>query len=191
VYPVTQIQWQSVMGHNPSRFQGDDRPVESITWHDCQKFCETLAGITHKPIRLPTEAEWEYACRAGTTTDYYNGDGVEALRKVGWYIDNSGGKTHPVGKLAPNAWGLYDMHGNICEWCQDAYAAYQTRDVEDPCCHSGEFCAGYPDRRVQRGGCWDSDPEMCRSAYRIRIPAGTGDPGHLRCQGLRVCFGGV
>jgi formylglycine-generating enzyme required for sulfatase activity len=131
VYPVTQAQWQAVMGSNPSRFKGDSLPVETVSWHDCQAFCNCLSAKTGRVVRqppqkkytfrLPFESEWEYACRAGTTTAYYSGNGEAVLGLAGWYYGNSGGKTHPVGKLAANAWGLYDMHGNVWEWCADWY----------------------------------------------------------------------
>jgi formylglycine-generating enzyme required for sulfatase activity len=161
LYPVTQEQWQVVMGSNPSRFQGADRPVETVTWNDCQDFCERLAKSMSTPVRLPTEAEWEYACRAGTTTDYHGGNGEGALKKVGWFSGNSNGQTKPVGLLAPNAWGLYDMHGNVGEWCQDWHGPYPEDDVKDP---SGPEAAGY---RSLRGGSWNYPPEFCRAAHRL------------------------
>ncbi|MBI4570177.1 MAG: formylglycine-generating enzyme family protein, partial [Planctomycetes bacterium] len=116
-YEVTQHQWQAVMGSNPSEFTnaGLDAPVETVSWDDCQKFCEK-AGL-----RLPSEAEWEYACRAGTTTRYSFGDAESALAEYAWHDANSGGTTHPVGQKKPNGWGLYDMHGNVWEWCEDWY----------------------------------------------------------------------
>src|SRR5262249_9745907 len=122
IYPVTQAQWDAVMASNPSHFKGPDRPVESVPWDDCEAFCRKLTELTGHLCRLPTEAEWEYACRAGTTTAYSFGDKAK-LGEHGWYEANSGGQTQPVGKQKPNAWGLYDMHGNVWEWCQDWYAA--------------------------------------------------------------------
>ena len=127
-YEVTQAQWQEIMGNNPSYFKGDlSRPVEQVSWDDCQEFIEKLnartevksAGIT---FRLPTKEEWEYACRAGSTGKYgLLADGREgSLDEMGWYRDNSGSKTHPVGQKKPNAWGLYDMHGNVWEWTASA-----------------------------------------------------------------------
>ena len=98
VYPVTQAQWQAVMGYNPSNFPGANRPVEMVSWDDCQEFCQKMAELTGKPIRLPTEAEWEYACRAGTTGEYFSGNGEDALKKVGWYDGNSGSKPMPLAR---------------------------------------------------------------------------------------------
>jgi formylglycine-generating enzyme required for sulfatase activity len=122
---TTQAQWRAVMGTDPSYFKGDDRPVERVSWHDCCSFCEklnALLGQQHPdvgPFRLPTEAEWEYACRAGTTGPL-NVPGA-TLDEVAWHNGNSGGETHPVKQKKPNAWGLYDMLGNVCEWCQDVW----------------------------------------------------------------------
>jgi formylglycine-generating enzyme required for sulfatase activity len=177
VFTVTQSQWRAVMNDNPSHFRGDDRPVEKVSWDDCQEFCQKMRQLTGKSIRLPTEAEWEYACRAGTTTDY-NGDGEEALRKVGWYNGNSDKQTHPVGKLAPNVWGLYDMHGNVYQWCEDWYGPYSKDDKTDP---KG---ANFGGSRVLRGGSWGTLPGYCRSAPRDwSAPARR----YIRC-GCRVCF---
>jgi formylglycine-generating enzyme required for sulfatase activity len=164
-YEVTQREWTTVMGANPSSFKGDERlPVEKVSWHDCQVFLAKAGD----GLRLPTEAEWEYACRAGTTTMYYSGDTPGDLDAVAWYGVNSGGKTHVVGGKRPNAWGLYDMHGNVWEWCQEEY---------------GE--GGWA--RVIRGGAWikysgDSDLRVCRSAYRGRDNAS----GRRDYQGFRV-----
>ena len=116
-YEVTQAQWKDVMGKNPSGFKGDNRPVEEVSWEDVQEFIRRLnareQGVTY---RLPTEAEWEYAARAGSTTAYSFGDDTLQLGEYAWYWENADGTTHPVGQLKPNAWGLYDMHGNVWEW---------------------------------------------------------------------------
>jgi len=164
VHQVTQAQWQAVMGSNPSYFEGDTRPVETVSWKDCQKFCRKLGEREGKRYRLPTEAEWEYVCRAGTATEYCSGNGLKALRKVGWcsYDGDIGSaeETKPVGQFQPNAWGLYDMHGNVWEWCQDGKRIYTSGDIKDP---KG------PDNnqvRVIRGGSWDHVPRGCRAAFR-------------------------
>ncbi len=125
VHPVTQAQWKSVMGFNPAHFVGDEnRPVESITWFEAVEYCQKLGKQTNWLITLPTEAEWEYACRAGTGTEYHTGNGEEALKKAGWYQANSKNTTQPVGKLAANDWNLQDMHGNVWEWCLDGKRSY-------------------------------------------------------------------
>jgi len=122
---VTQGQWQAVMGNNPSNFKGEDSlPVEQVSWEDCQSFLQKLSQKEGKEYRLPSEAEWEYACRAGSTTRYFYGDEESKLGEYAWYQDNSGNMTQPVGQKKPNAWGLYDIYGNVGEWCQDWYIAY-------------------------------------------------------------------
>jgi formylglycine-generating enzyme required for sulfatase activity len=179
VFPVTQAQWQAVLGYNPSNFRGDDRPVEMVSWDDCQEFCKKLAELTGKPTRLPTEAEWEYACRAGTTTEYWNGNAEESLKKAGWYGGNSGRQTHTVGELkSPNPWGLHDVHGNVWEWCQDWYGGLTTANQTDP--------TGQPkgENRVVRGGAWNYDAPVCLAAFRNNYVPGTRS-GSI---GLRVCF---
>jgi formylglycine-generating enzyme required for sulfatase activity len=177
VFPVTQAQWQAVMGYNPSHFRGDDHPVEQVSWDDCQEFCQKLAELTGKPIRLPTEAEWEYACRAGTTSDYWSGNGDEARKKVSWESGNSNQQTQPVGKKLANAWGPFDVHGNVWEWCQDFYGPYSDgNNTNTPGPTSG-------DARVLRGGSWENDT-FCRAATRLsRHPAGRN-----KCACCRVCF---
>ena len=157
-FEVTQSQWTAVMGNNPANFWGDNNPVEQVTWEDCKKFLEKLNAMPEVrasglAFRLPTEAEWEYACRAGGTGDYCKlADGTEitksTLGEVAWYSNNSEKKTHPVGLKKPNAFGLYDMHGNVYEWCEDLYQA------------------GYS-YRVRRGGSWFKDSENCTAGYRI------------------------
>jgi formylglycine-generating enzyme required for sulfatase activity len=160
---VTQGQWRKVMGKNPSYFQqcGDDCPVEHVSWHDAQEFIKKLNRMekTDK-YRLPTEAEWEYACRAGSTSTWCFGDNEAKLGEYAWYRENSGSKTHPVKQKKPNAWGLYDMHGNVWGWVQDRYGDYPAGPVTDPTgSASGE-------RRVLRGGSWCHNSRYTRSANR-------------------------
>ncbi len=158
--PVTQAQWTAVMGNNPSDFKGDDLPVEQVSYDDAIAFCDKLSQKEGKHYRLPTEAEWEYACRAGTTSSFYTGEGDAALDQAGWYSGNSGNTTHPVGQKKPNAWGLYDMHGNVWQWCSDWYGDYPQGDATDPQGPDGGTA------RVLRGGAWYYDPRFCRCAYR-------------------------
>jgi len=168
--PVTQGQWKAVMGNNPSRFfpERDDHPVESISWYDCQKFIERLNSSGEHIYRLPTEAEWEYACRAGKNFSCSEGEIVELfcdhdpnLDAVGWYCGNSDRATHPVGQKKPNPWGLYDLHGNVLEWCQDWYGTYPTTPQTDP---TGPITGP---GQVIRGGSWFSNAKSCRAAARF------------------------
>jgi len=136
--PVTQAMWEAVMGENPSYFNegngAEDRPVECVSWNDVQEFIKKLNEIYEDDgieFRLPTEAEWEYACRAGSTTAYHFGDDPSELSKYAWYGENSGGRTHRVAQKKPNAWGLYDMHGNVWEGCQDEYKSRKNMTVKD------------------------------------------------------------
>ena len=172
-YEVTQGQWQAVMGSNPSQFPGDpQRPVEQVSWEDVQTFMQKLnakeGGTLYK---LPTEAEWEYAARAGTTTAYSFGDDAAQLGEYAWYEKNAGKTTYPVGQRKPNAWGLYDMHGNVWEWVQDWYGAYAVASAVDP---QGPAAGAF---RVFRGGGWFYDAGGCRSASRYI--AGPGYRGGL------------
>ena len=172
VTEVTQEQYQKVMGTNPSGFQGPQNPIERVTWADAVEFCRKLSAMPAEKTaghvyRLPTEAEWEYACRSGTTTSYSFGDSESELGAYAWYKDNSGKTTHPVGGKKPNAWGLYDMHGNVWEWCQDWYGPYPGGSATDPI---GVTSGSY---RVFRGGSWYGYARGCRSANRSR-----DTPGH-------------
>jgi formylglycine-generating enzyme required for sulfatase activity len=162
VTEVTQAQWKTVMGNNPSYFKGDDLPVEMVSWDDAVEFCRRLSQKEGKGYRLPTEAEWEYACRAGSTTRFCYGDSDTSLVDYAWYTNNSIGKTHPVGQKKPNAFGLYDMHGNVWECCSDWYDAgyYSQSPGDDP---KGTSTGQY---RVLRGGGWNHVASYCRVAYR-------------------------
>jgi formylglycine-generating enzyme required for sulfatase activity len=169
-YEVTQAQWQAVMESNPSHFTGDtNRPVENVSWNmtaGSGGFIETLnAANPGMDFRLPTEAEWEYACRAGSTTAYYFGNDSGLLGDYAWYDDNAVSTTHPVGGKLPNAFGLYDMSGNVWEWCQDWIGAYTAAAVTDP---TGPTTGT---QRVLRGGCRGHSDRYCRSAGR-----GANDP---------------
>jgi formylglycine-generating enzyme required for sulfatase activity len=163
---VTQESWAKLMGGNPSYFKGAANPVESVSWHDCVQFC-VMAGL-----RLPTEAEWEYACRAGTT-GAYAGD----LASMAWFDGNSGIQSRPVRQRKPNAWGLYDMHGNVWEWVDDHHAPYPTQGGTEEAARTAEGGA-----RVLRGGGWSNSASFCRSADRIYYA-----PGHANLNiGFRV-----
>jgi formylglycine-generating enzyme len=167
-YEVTQGEWRTVMGNNPSGFSscGDDCPVEQVSWNDVEAFIEKLNSRTGKNYRLPTDAEWEYAARSGGKREKYSGgDNVDS---VAWYNGNSGNKTHPVGQKAPNGLGIYDMSGNVWEWCQDwyGYKYYETSPKSNP---QGPSSGSY---RVDRGGGWYSIPRYVRASYRLR-----GEPG--------------
>ena len=160
-YEVTQKQWKAVMGNNPSSFKGNDLPVESVSWHEAQAFCAKLQEITGKAYRLPSEAEWEYACRARTTGDYAGN-----LDAMAWYDKNSGSKTHPVGQKQKNAFGLFDMHGNVWEWCEDVWHENYNGALNDG---SAWRAGGTQGRRVVRGGSWSHSVSLCRSADRGNI----------------------
>jgi formylglycine-generating enzyme required for sulfatase activity len=160
-YEVTQEQWTALIHDNPTKFVGPQRPVENLKWEDCQKFLEVLSarypGCT---FTLPTEAQWEYACRAGSTTEFCFGSDEGEMGEYAWYVKNSENTTHPVGQKHANAWGLYDMHGNAYEWCQDwdgPYAGSEPTDPRGPA--SGT-------KRIMRGGSWRTGAKVCRSANR-------------------------
>jgi formylglycine-generating enzyme required for sulfatase activity len=161
-YEVTQEQWQAVMGANPSRFKGPRNPVESVSWDGCQGFVKKLSEKTGRKFSLPSEAEWEYACRAGTTTRFCFGDEEAGLAEYGWHYGNSDRSTHPVGQKKPNAWGLFDMHGNVLEWCEDAWHESYVGAPAD----GSPWIEGLGRDRVLRGGAWYGDPTSCRSADR-------------------------
>jgi len=193
IYQVTQREWTKVMENNPSAFKkNDDNPVETVSWEDCQMFIGKLNEIEPEACyRLPREAEWEYSCRAGSFKRYCNEEWESKLGKHGWYIANSGEKTHPVGKKKPNPWGLYDMHGNVWEWCWDWFDEkyYQkchehgtVDDPEGPAVGSDTtLWRGFDtpsevkdpegpvvsSDRVKRGGAWSYDAESCLPGYRL------------------------
>ncbi len=161
---VTQAQWKAVMGSNPSNFKGDSLPVEKVSWDDIQDFIRKLNQRMDKiTYSLPTEAQWEYAARAGSSSRFCFGDSDSQLGSYAWYDGNSGSKTHPVGQKSPNAWGLYDMHGNVWEWSQDWYGDYPSGSVSDPTGPSSGTL------RVLRGGSWFNFARICRSAGRMRL----------------------
>jgi len=160
VMEVTQTQYEAVMGTNPSHFKGATNPVEQVSWNDATEFCKKLSEMTRQTFLMPTEAEWEYACRAGSKTRFCFGDAEEGLGDYAWYRDNSGRTTHPVGQKKPNSWGLYDMHGNVWEWCADVYGDYPKEAVTVP---RGPASVA---ARVLRGGAWSNTPDYCRSAPR-------------------------
>ena len=185
VHTVTQEEWVAVMDNNPSRFQGvKNLPVDSVSWEDCQEFIKMLRKKDKKLYRLPTEAEWEYSCRAGTTTPFHFGETISTDQANYYgeavYGDGMKGeyrkKTMPVGGFPANAWGLHDMHGN--QWCQDWYGDYPKKDVVDPTGpDNGNF-------RVLRGGSWSLNPRNCRSAYRHWY----GPDARTFSCGFRLCF---
>ena len=159
-YEVTQALWQAVMGNNPSNFKGDNLPVEQVSWDDCQEFISKLNSITGKTFRLPTEAEWEYAARGGKKSRGYQYSGSNNISDVAWYKDNSDSKTHTVGSKQANELGIYDMSGNVWEWCQDWYGKYSSSSQTNP---TGANSGSY---RVRRGGCRGITARYCRSSYR-------------------------
>ena len=176
VYPVTQEQYKAVMGTNPSKIKGDTQPVECVSWDDAHVFCKKASAKTGRQFRLPTEAEWEYACRAGTTSAYFFGDDAKDLGDYAWYT-NSKGTTHPAGQKKPNPWGLYDIIGNVGQWCEDAFTP--------PPPPKGQKGGPGLAVRIDRGGFWDYTPEACRfggsivvrswrSQFLHRLPRGGG-----------------
>ena len=189
-YPVTQEQYQAVMGNNPSRFKDHPKnPVECVSWDDAKAFCQKVCEKTGQKVRLPTEAEWEYACRAeipptprkkggilgsflkkeGGTSRYCFGDDESQLGDYAWYDKNSGLKTHPVGQKQPNAWGLYDMHGNVGEWCEDNWHSnYKKKPGNLKRDGNIIWLSSNESRHVLRGGSWSIDLWYCRSAVRYR-----------------------
>ena len=197
-YPITQAQWRAVatlpqvkqeLNPDPSHFKGNDRPVEQVSWYDAVEFCDLLAQHTKRPYRLPSEAEWEYACRAGTKTPFYFGktltSEVANYRATFTYADGPEGdyrgETTPVNELGiANAFGLSDMHGNVWEWCQDHWHENYEGAPTDG---SAWLSSGEGSLRIRRGGSWSSNPWNCRSAYRNRNTPGSRN----NSRGFRVC----
>jgi formylglycine-generating enzyme required for sulfatase activity/predicted Ser/Thr protein kinase len=183
VYQVTNAQWKRLMGRVPSNWPDDDRPVEQVSWQDAVDFCTKLSALpaerkARRVYRLPTEAEWEYACRAGTTTNFSFGDDESWLGEHGWFDGNSDSQTHPVGQKLPNSWGLYDMHGNVLEWCSDWSEEYSKASATDP--HGPATASA----RVARGGSCSSSAGRCRSAFRYGL-----DPScRIRYLGFRIAM---
>lgn len=174
---VTQELWEAVMGYNPSMFVGDpQRPVETVSMFACARFVDKLSELTGRTFRLPTEAEWEYAARGGNRSRAYRLSGSNNIDDVAWYEDNSDGSTHPVATKRPNELGIYDMSGNVNEWCQDWYSGY----VEDPVTNPVGPESGY--ENVYRGGCWIFPDCRCRNAYRDEAEPNTAN----QYLGLRV-----
>jgi formylglycine-generating enzyme required for sulfatase activity len=177
IYPITQAQWRFVatlpkvktdLEPDPSNFKGEDRPVEQVSWLDAMEFCRRLSVHTKREYRLPSESEWEYACRAGTTTAYSFGDNAAELGEYAWYGENSDSQTHPVGQKQPNAFGLYDMHGNVWEWCADDWHESYKREPKDGSVWIKDN-KNYEDPetgKLLRGGSWDNFARNCRSACR-------------------------
>ena len=172
-YQVTQSLWEEVMGHNPSYFKGENLPVENVSWNECQDFILRLNAMSGKNFRLPTEAEWEFAARGGNNSRGYKYAGSNNLNEVAWYGDNSGKQTHPVGTKSPNELGLYDMSGNVWEWCQDWYGKYNIKVEKNPQGPMISFFRTFFSSRVLRGGSWDSLAWSCRLSFR-----NLGSPGH-------------
>lgn len=162
-YEVTQALWQTVMGSNPSKYKGDNLPVEKVSWKDCQKFISKLNNITGKTFRLPTEAEWEYAARGGNKSMGHQYSGSYNLSDVAWYKDKSEKGTHAVGSKQANELGIYDMTGNVLEWCQDLYGSYSSSSQVNP---TGATSGSH---RVLRGGSWFNKARFCRLSWRGRI----------------------
>jgi formylglycine-generating enzyme required for sulfatase activity len=160
-YEVTQTQWSNVLGRNPSYRKGNDMPVEKVSWNDCQEFCRKFNTKYGANIRFPTEAEWEYAYRAGSTTKYYWGNSIDG--DYTWHSGNSDNQTHPVGQKKPNNWGLYDMTGNVWEWCQDWFKDdyYAISPVNNPECTNNNN-----GNKILRGGSYFNNDDYCRSSFR-------------------------
>lgn len=161
---VTQALWNAVMDYNPSYTRGDTNPVDKVSWNECKDFVEVLTELTGLPFRLPTEAEWEYAARGGKHSKGYKYAGSDDPEEVAWFVANAGEKSHPVAGKKPNELGLYDMSGNLYEWCEDKYLMYDGSEPQ----YSEKMLKSDKKREfhIERGGCWNYGPTMCRVAYR-------------------------
>ncbi len=182
VHEVTQARYEQVMGVNPSKLKSANKPVEMVSWEDAVEFCRRLTDLPAEKAagnvyRLPTEAEWEYACRAGTTTAYSFGDDLTQLKNYAWYRENSGGTSHPVGSKQPNDWGLHDLHGNLWERCQNYAGPHPSSAITDP---TGPATGSL---RVIRGGSWGRLPASCQSAHRASLAPSIFN----QYLGFRVC----
>lgn len=175
---VTQALWKAVMGSNPSEFKGDNLPVENVSWYDCQEFIRKLNSLTGQNFRLPTEAEWEFACRGGNNSLGYKYSGSDSIDNVAWYDGNSGDKTHPVATKSANELGIYDMSGNVEEWCCDWYGDYTSGAQTNP---KGPESGSL---RVRRGGSWNYYARGCRSSLRY----GYGPSHRFNFLGLRLAL---
>ncbi|NJM61977.1 MAG: formylglycine-generating enzyme family protein, partial [Oscillatoriales cyanobacterium RU_3_3] len=193
-YPITQAQWQAVIGNNPSDFKGEKRPVEQVNWYEAVEFCQILSEKTGKNYRLLSEAEWEYACRAGTSTSFYFGNKIPEESVNYSYVtrelieDPPYGETTDVGIFPPNAFGLYDMHGNVTEWCSDLWHYdYQWAPHDGSSWEHDESSweTDVSESRELRGGSWSSEAKYCRAACRDSYPADKSD----NCIGFRVAAG--
>jgi len=185
IHEVTQSQYEQVMKNNPSKIKGAENPVDSVSWKDAVEFCRRMSELPAEKAagnvyRLPTEAEWEYACRAGTTTQYSFGDDEADLLHYGWYPANSDRKTHPVGHRQPNPWGLYDMHGNVWEWCQDWHGETPNHAVTST---AGSALASI---QISRGGSWSTRAASCRSSSRSWSTPSSHS--NYESNGFRVCL---
>lgn len=174
-YPITQQQYQVIMGMNPSIFKGKVNPVDTVSWNDARDFCLRVTKALDISVALPTEAEWEYACRAGTRSSYYNGDTPADLERIAWFGSNSGGSTHPVGQKEPNEFGLYDMLGNVFEWCADQYA--EDYYANSPTINPTGPILDSPDEqsRIIRGGGWNCTAYFLRCSFRGKYPQAFND----------------
>ncbi|WP_410510185.1 formylglycine-generating enzyme family protein [Methanosarcina hadiensis] len=186
-YQVTQEQWSKIMGNNPSYFRGEKLPVETVSWEDVQVFIRKLnafenAGENSPVYRLPAEAEWEYAARAGTTGSYFFGDNETELKEYAWFLKNSGLEAHPVGMKKPNPWGFYDLYGNVGEWVQDEYHISYKGAPSDGRAWESLFPSISLPVRIRRGGGWNGNAGCCRSAERLFAAQNT----RLNSVGFRI-----